>query len=242
MVREITKAMSVGQIAKDYPELIPELERLRIDFCCNGSRTLEESVALRGHDVQSVLDRLIEYVSPAAGGVDETDYTAMSMTELANHIEKTHHRFAREALDRLGVLIGKCVAAHGDDEPRLMELQDVFSALTEDMHDHFIREERVLFPWLRRLERKSEITSGPPWSVRRPIDCMVHDHDDVGEAFARIHSLTDDLTPPSHACSTWKECYKLLGELERDTHIHIHKENNILFPDGVKAEGLLSRK
>lgn len=104
------------------------------------------------------------------------------------------------------------------------------------MRDHLVREERVLFPWLRRLERKSEITSGPPWSVRRPIDCMIHDHDDVGDAFRKIRVLTDDLTPPEGACSTWRECYRLLATFERDTHMHIHKENNILFPAGVEAE------
>ncbi len=241
MTREIKAHMSVGEIAKTYPELIPELERLHIDYCCNGSRSLKDSTDLVGQDLHNVIERLAEYSPTQTDAVDEIDYEAMSMTQLADHIEETHHNSAREILDRLGVLIGKCVAAHGDDEPRLTELQNVYTNLAEDMHDHFIREERVLFPWLRRLDQKSDITSGPPWSVRRPIDCMIHDHDDVGEAFSRIHALTDDLTPPSDACSTWKECYRLLGEFEQDTHIHIHKENNILFPAGVQAEASAPR-
>lgn len=241
MHREIHEQMTVGQIAAKYPDLIPELERLRIDYCCGGNRSLAESVRRTDHDLDEVVRLLSEHPSEADDADDRVDYTAMTMTDLADHIEQKHHAYARDALERLKTLITKCVKAHADDDPRLLELQREFDALTDDMHDHFIREERVLFPWLRRLERRSEITSGPPWSVRRPIDCMIHDHDDVGESFARIHTLTDDLTPPSGACSTWKACYRLLDQLERDTHVHIHKENNILFPAGVRAEQRLGR-
>ncbi len=236
MARDIETSMSVGQIATRYPELIPELERLGIDYCCGGEKTLGDIARRNGRAPDEIAAQLRGHVPESDSSADPVDYTAMSMTELADHIEQTHHALARESFGRLGRLIEKCVAAHGDDEPRLADLQRTCAALDEDMSDHLVREERVLFPWLRRLDTKTEITSGPPWSVRRPIDCMVHDHDDVGEAFRRIRQLTDDLTPPDDACSTWRECYRLLRELESDTHIHIHKENNILFPAGVAAE------
>lgn len=241
MTRELTSLMSVGQIAAAYPELIPELERLGVDYCCGGDRSLGIAVSSAGHDVADVIHSLASYRHDAAGGDAIVDCASMSMTELADHIESTHHVFARESLARLQVLLEKCVIAHAEREPRLLELRTVVVSLAEDMHDHLVREERVLFPWLRRLERRSEIQSGPPWSVRRPIDCMIHDHDDVGAAFARIRELTDDLNPPEGACATWRECYRLLADLERDTHLHIHKENNVLFPAGIAAESALSR-
>ncbi len=236
MARDITESMSVGRVATAYPELIPELERLGLDYCCAGGRTLADAAERIGEEPSAIVARLSGYVPERGVDARVVNYAGMSMTNLADHIERTRHVFARDALERLERLLAKCVAAHADDEPRLVDLQRTFSELCEDMRDHFVREERVVFPWLRRLERTTEITSGPPWSVRRPIDCMIHDHDDVGEAFDRIHALTDDLTPPDDACSTWRECYRLLGELETDTHMHIHKENNILFPAGIEAE------
>ena len=236
MARDITESMTVGQIATTHPELIPLLERLGLDYCCGGKRALAEEAERIGEEPSAVAAQLAAWAPDPCTDGQYIGCNAMSMTDLADHIEQTHHVFAREALERLERLIDKCVAAHAADEPRLVDLQQTFAGLREDMHDHFVREERVVFPWLRRLDRKSEITSGPPWSVRRPIDCMIHDHDDVGEAFARIHTLTDDLSPPADACSTWRECYRLLGELEQDTHLHIHKENNILFPAGIAAE------
>lgn len=236
MAREITIDSLVGQIATKYPELIPELERLGVDYCCGGSKSLAECAAQIGAIPDDVVETFRGFEASPTSDTDISDYSAMSMTELADHIEQTHHVFARESLDRLARLVAKCVAAHGDEDSRLIELQRTIASLDVDMRDHLVREERVLFPWLRRLERKSEITSGPPWSVKRPIDCMVHDHDDVGEAFRKIRSLTDNLTLPDGACSTWRECYRLIEQLETDTHMHIHKENNILFPAGIAAE------
>ncbi len=239
MARELTPAMTVGQIAANYPGLIVEFERLGIDYCCGGTRTLGDAAAAIGLEPTAMVDQLTAHEAERSDTRDSVDCKAMSMTELADHIEQTHHLFARQSLERLEQLVAKCVAAHGKEDPRLIELRRTMASLTEDMHDHFVREERVLFPWLRRLERKSEIQGGPPWSVRRPIDCMVHDHDDVGDAFTRIHELTDDLHAPEGACSTWKECYRVLADFERDTHLHIHKENNILFPAGIEAESRL---
>lgn len=235
MAREIRQDMTLGQIASTFPELIPELERLNTDYCCGGGRTLAAAAAEMGRDSASLV-RHLSSVEPIGTEQDAVDYTKLSMTELSDHIEQTHHADARKALERLDHLLAKCVAAHADDEPRLCELQQTVASMTEDMHDHFVREERVLFPWFRRLERKTEIQGGPPWSVRRPVDCMIHDHDDLGETFRRIHDLSDDLTAPEGACSTWIECYRVLADLERDTHVHIHKENNILFPAGIEAE------
>ena len=234
MARNITSEMTVAHIATTHPELLPELERLGIDYCCGGGRPLGEAAVKAGLEIETVARRLAEYQPPE--NAEAGDWTSRTMTELADNIEHTHHVFAREALDRLKTLTAKCVAAHGDEEPRLHDLQHVLAVLTDDMHDHFVREERVVFPWIRRLERPTQIQGGPPWSIRRPIDCMIHDHDDVGEAFARVHELTDDLSAPEDACSTWRECYRLFGELEQDTHQHIHKENNILFPAGIEAE------
>ncbi len=236
MTRTISPDMTVGAIATKHPELIPELERLGIDYCCKGSRTLAAASADAGCNVSEIIRTLSEHDITEVNADDVLDVSVMTMTQLTDHIERTHHAFARSSLERLETLLEQCVAAHRNDDPRLIELQQVCASLADDMHDHFIREERVLFPWLQRLERKTEIQGGPPWSVRRPIDCMIHDHDDVGEAFHRIHELTDDLHAPENACSIWKECYRVVADLERDTHIHIHKENNILFPAGIEAE------
>jgi regulator of cell morphogenesis and NO signaling len=218
-----------------HPRTISTLESLRLDYCCNGGLTLEQACQKQGLNPDHTLRVIIES-SEEEMRDEDADPSLMSMTELADHIEATHHAFAREALASLQTMIPRLIRAHGQAHPELSELGACFRAFADDLEDHMVREERVLFPWLRRLERKSEIQGGPPWSVRRPIDCMIHDHDNAGEMLERMRSLTHDYRIPADGCGTYSACMMLLESLERDTHIHIHKENNILFPRGVQAE------
>ncbi len=234
MPRTIEPTMKVKDIAIRYPELLSELERLGIDYCCGGDRALSDVAAAAGVDPVEVANLLA--AAPIPEPSSQTDWSRSTMSDLSDHIEQTHHVLARETLARLEPLLDKCVESHGRERPHWIPLRDVVAGLAGEMLDHLVREERVLFPWLRRLEQPRRIESGPPWSVRRPIDCMMHDHDSVGRALARIRELTHDYRLPGDACSTEREVYRLLRRLEQDTRIHIHKENNILFPAGVVAE------
>lgn len=236
MPRDITTATTLGDIAARWPELIQFMESRELDYCCGGSRTVTQAADKAGISPEELADDLRSFEDPNARSEDERDWSAASMTELADHIEETHHAYVRRTLDRLDELSERCVQAHAEADPRLHDLRKEILAFAEDMHDHMVREERVLFPWLRRLEKPTSIESGPPWSVRRPIDCMLHDHDDAAGALDRMRALTDNFTPPENACATRRELLRLLEEIERDTHVHIHKENNILFPAGVEAE------
>lgn len=230
-----TLSTPVGSIATSHPRTIPTLESMRLDYCCNGGLTLAQACEKQGLDPDHTLRSIME---ACEAGVldDDADPSSMSMTELADHIEATHHAFTREALASLQTMLPRLIKAHGQTHPELKELGDCIEAFADDLEDHMVREERVLFPWLRRLERKCEVQGGPPWSVRRPIDCMIHDHDNAGEMLERMRSLTHDYRVPADGCGTYSACMSLLESLERDTHIHIHKENNILFPRGVEAE------
>ncbi len=228
--------MTLGQIASVMPRCIPALERMGLDYCCGGARTLADVCSVQSMDLERTLRALEASLAAEPIGDGESDWTAASMSELADHIESTHHAFVRDAMARLGKLVPRVVAAHAQREPRLARLSEVVRSFAEDMHEHMIREERVLFPWLRRLERPSQIHTGPPWSVRRPIACMVHDHDEASTALKEMRTLTDGFAAPEGACMSYSSMLRLLNELELDTHVHIHKENNILFPAGVIAE------
>lgn len=226
---------TLADIASSHPHLIPVMQRFQLDFCCGGGETLE-SACLRQGLTTSVVVSEFECTTPSAESVPLRNWTLSSMAELADHIETTHHAFVRASMKSLAALAEKVAMAHAKKHPELNELRVLIALLDADMMDHMIREERVLFPWLRRLERPTEITSSPPWSVKRPIDCMVHDHDDVANLLRQIRALTRDFTPPPDACSSYRNMLILLADLEADTHTHIHLENNILFPAGVRAE------
>jgi regulator of cell morphogenesis and NO signaling len=59
---------------------------------------------------------------------------------------------------------------------------------------------------------------------------MMREHEQVGELLARLRRFTRQYQPPPDACASFTSLYEGLRELEADTHLHIHKENNVLFP------------
>ena len=65
---------------------------------------------------------------------------------------------------------------------------------------------------------------------------MESDHNHLEKLFAETRQLTGGFTLPKDACPNWRALYEGLKEFEKDTRLHIHKENDILFPRAVAAE------
>jgi regulator of cell morphogenesis and NO signaling len=171
---------------------------------------------------------------------DEPRYAEMGMAELADHIEGRHHAYLRAELPRIAAWTEKLASVHGVAHPWLFELRDTFAGMRAELEAHMFKEERILFPMVRELEGSQEAPVFHCGSVRNPISMMEHEHDDTGAALARMRELSSGFTPPPDACNTFRATMAALEELERDLHVHIHKENSILFPKAAAREAELS--
>ena len=228
-----TPEMTVGQLVVERPARARIFERLGIDYCCGGRLPLSEACSKRGLDTSKVLEEL-RAADDAAGPAPERDWAAASATELADNIESTHHGYLKRELPRLIALTRRVAEVHGGHRPSLVEVRDVFDKFANEMVEHMGKEERVLFPWIRLLDRGREPA---PAGVSRPVNQMIHEHDDAGADLAKLSELTNGFTPPMDACNTYRAMLDGLKHLEADTHTHVHKENNILFPMAVRLEG-----
>ena len=88
----------------------------------------------------------------------------------------------------------------------------------------------------------SGATTAPFGTVQNPIKMMMHEHDDEGKAFEQIKTLSDNYKVPEDGCNTYRITYEELQAFEKDMHLHIHLENNILFPKAIELEIQLSAK
>jgi regulator of cell morphogenesis and NO signaling len=156
------------------------------------------------------------------------------MTALCDHIESTHHARLKTELPRVAGLIDKVLRAHGDRHPEFAEVRSVFQTLSSEMLAHMEKEELVLFPLIRRLE--SAPAAFAP--IQRPVAQMEHEHDQAGALMERLRELTGGFTPPPDACTTFRVLLNDLAAMQRDLHLHVHKENNILFPRALAATGV----
>ena len=87
-----------------------------------------------------------------------------------------------------------------------------------------------------------KLNDGSDWhtplfhSVENPIAMMKHEHETEGDRFQKIRTLCNDYVAPEDACNTYRVTFSLLKEFEEDLHLHIHLENNILFPRAIEME------
>lgn len=233
----LTPSATVGQIVAHWPQLARILEELQIDYCCGGKRSLADACRERQLDVGQVSQRLAEALAAPLSPPAE-DWQSAPLALLCENIERAHHDYLRRELPRLTALIAKVVNAHGAHHPELAELQRVFDQLRAELEPHMLKEERVLFPAIRRLAAELRPAHFPFGLLANPIRVMVSDHEHAGEALAAMRQLTGDYVPPAGACNTYRVMLEGLETLERDMHEHVHKENNILFPRAIEMEDL----
>jgi regulator of cell morphogenesis and NO signaling len=235
-----TATETIADMVRDQPLRANVFERHQIDYCCNGKRSLEEVCSERGLDPEQLRAEL-EAASPAAAS---DNFATTSLAALADHIVTRHHAYLQTNLPSVAQKSRRVVAVHGDKHDYLAKLEQVFQGLAEELTQHMMKEEMVLFPLIGRMEQaEQEGQASPPapgGSVRNPIRMMEHEHDDAGRALRAIRELTSDFEPPADACNTFRALYAQLEDLERDLHTHIHLENNILFPRAAELEQRLA--
>ena len=225
---QITANSTVADIATQDPGSIRIFQQHQIDFCCGGRVPLAEACEKRGLDANTVLAQL----RAAQTGIDEqADWREAPLSDLVSHIQRRFHETLRREIPRLSQMLAKVVSRHGAIHREVGELQATFDSLQRELLDHMAKEDAVLFPAIVAVD--SEDAPVDPatcrW-IRAPIHVMEAEHEAAGEALARIRKLTGGYTPPDGACPTFRGLYHGLAEFERDMHVHVHLENNILFP------------
>lgn len=223
---ELSLQTSVGQLVTERPSRSRVLSRLGIDFCCGGKKSLADACREGGFDGAEVLAMLQANEQP---GEAPSELAEAKLAAICDHLEATHHAYLKEELPRLEEMTEKVVRVHGERFPWVAELLAVFVPFAEDLLLHLHKEERVVFPALRR--RGEDAVA----EVAAPIGALTRDHDEAGEGLRRLRTLTRDFAPPEGACNTFRALFAGLEELERDLHEHVHVENNILFPRALGA-------
>lgn len=230
--------MTVGEIVARQPLLARIFERVGIDYCCGGKKTLQEACAAKGLDAATVLV-MLDAASLMADARPVVDAAAMSLTALADHIEQSHHAYLKEELPQLVEKAERVAAKHGWRDARLPEVAATIQALAEEMFLHMAKEEQILFPLVRQFEQDGPATSHCG-TIANPIRAMELEHDNAGGALARLRELTDGFSPNAEACNTHRALLAGLAHLETDLHEHVHKENNVLFPRALALEAQLT--
>lgn len=237
---------TIREIAVERPVTTRLFERYKIDYCCHGDAPFKEA-CLRAGESPETIKKQIDDLLKLSGDQPEELLMGLTLNELTDHIVAKHHIYTKQELEQLTPLMNKVARKHGEHNPLLLVMKELFQKVCADLTPHMTKEERVLFPYIRDIEdRHAAHLAGPlpPFaetppsfcSVLNPVRVMRMEHDRVGALLAEMRSVSNDYELPGEACPSFTALYHRFAALESDLHHHIHLENNVLFPQAIELE------
>ena len=224
------ETQKVGEIVAANFQTARVFTKHGIDFCCNGGISLAAACLKNGIEQ----DAIIEQLKQAIALPDDLQIDRISLTDLIRRIVTVHHAYVQASLPALSYYLDKLCKVHGDRHPELHEIRSVFGRIAQALPQHMQKEEKVLFPYIQAMEQANtneQSLSLPHFGhIDNPIAQMEVEHNNEGENLKLIAQLTNQYTCPPDGCQTFKVTYAMLQEFEQDLHLHIHLENNVLFP------------
>ena len=233
--------LTLGQIVKRDCRTAAVFEKFSLDFWCGGGDPFEHACHAADVDPALVAKELEGILIDQDGS---TDFDAWPLHVLMDYIVERHHAYIVEKTPQIKRHLDKIIDVHAHGHPELREIRALFFEIAGELAIHLKKEEIMVFPFIRNIER-AQVTNGRAVSplfnsVHFPIGLMTKDHEREGAKFGSIAKLTGHYSIPPHASRTFMTTYHLLRDFERDLHIHIHLENNILFPKAVALEEQLN--
>jgi regulator of cell morphogenesis and NO signaling len=233
-----TSSATVGAcVAEDY-RAASVFQKYGIDFCCKGGTTIAKACADRNIDPDQLQAELLQATEQKQS--EAIQFSQWPADLLADYIEKKHHRYVVQSIPVIMQFLEKLCRVHGGRHPELFKVEEAFAASAADLQQHMKKEEQILFPFIRQMVQRRDQglpPVQPPFgSVDNPVRMMMQEHDTEGERFRQIARWTDNYQAPVDGCTTYRVAYAMLQEFEADLHLHIHLENNILFPKALGME------
>jgi regulator of cell morphogenesis and NO signaling len=228
----ISETTTVGEIASKLPAAVGLLQHYQIDFCCGGKPPLGDVCRQRGLSFAAFAAELQAAAAPRES--EQRNWTSEPLRTLIAHIVTVYHDTLRAEMPRLEQLAAAATRAHGQRFPFLARLEDAIGELSADLNGHMRKEESILFPAIERLELGDRQRA---WWLSQPIRAMEEEHDRAGELLAELRMLTSEYVSPEWACATVRALYGGLEGLESSMQVHVHLENNVLFPRALRLAG-----
>ncbi|SDF09468.1 regulator of cell morphogenesis and NO signaling [Fontibacillus panacisegetis] len=222
------KEMMVRDIVLRFPKSADYFRSRKIDFCCGGNRPLQEAAEEGKLSIELLLSDLKELAANHPQIEESEDWTNVRSELLIEHIVRKHHQYLRDELPEIQKGVTKVARVHGDSEEHLIEMERLFGLLRKELLEHIEKEEAQVFPKMINWELGQEQIVLE--KLRSAIHELEDEHTTAGDILKSLRELTNDYQPPAHACTTYRTTYARLEELEGMTFMHVHLENNILFP------------
>jgi len=224
------KEMKVGDIVTDDYRAAEIFKQQGIDFCCGGNQSLEQAAKGKKLDIAALENKLNNLDKVTTN--NQLNFKDWNLDFLCDYIVNEYHKRVIIVLAQIMAYLERIVQVHGALHPELKEIADLFSLINIELPIHQRQEESVFFPAIKDVLITN--SSHSKVIINSQNSLMMDEHELIGDTMDKIKVLSDNYSVPADGCNTYQVTYKLLEEFENDLHIHVHLENNILYPKALK--------
>lgn len=219
---------SVGEIAASDLRKVEVFKKFGLDFSCGGKKSLKQACGEKNIDVHQLEKELenaeVNLAKPAF------DFNQWEAGFLADYIYNQHHQYLYRQEKVIDQLFEKV-----NEHQELSQLHQLWDQFRQEVKTHFIKEEKIIFPMIKQVGEavKSYLTVPPEISsISVPLQLMETDHDVISGQLAKMQEFFGQGGHPVASQET-QLLFSTLQALADDLQLHLHLENNILFPKAL---------
>jgi regulator of cell morphogenesis and NO signaling len=238
MSMRIHKNDTVGLIAARNFQAASVFNYYGIDFYLKGDRSLEHACL----DDNVAMPVLLEELSELKDKSGSRDFQSMNLMDLSVYILRTHHNFTEKRVVFINHTLDRLIREYPNDRMDIRRIKKTFEDLSIYLTVHLKHEEFVIFPFIQKMV-KARTTVFPKFeSLEHPIASMKDDHKHEASVLKTLATLTNNYALPANSDYALKIAFAAMKELEDDLKIHMHLENNILFPGAIRLAGTINTR
>ncbi len=156
------------------------------------------------------------------------DIATMPIAALLEHLEVDYHARMKESILRIRILLDRMRQFGGAEEWR--RLAASFDAFRLALEEHLIKEQRVIFPHIRRLAAGQVGHDSRLGPIDRPLDLMEHEHERAAELFRALHEESNGFALPHGADGPTRMLFEELADLWERFAAYVEIEDETLHP------------
>jgi len=229
--RQLTERVS-ARGSKDYAE--PKPFSMGLDFSSIDDRSPREAIVRAG--ATTPLKRVFSKRPPSS-----QEFNRWKLDSMIDYIVGTHHQYAKENAVIIYARAQKVAPQHGKNHPELTQLTTTMFLLFHDLLNSMVKEEQILFPKIRLLMNKGHSGKSERTTfglIKEWVSLIGKGHQASVKNIELFHDLTNGYTLPEDACHSYKCLFEKMKEFQDDLLMHVHLENNILFPKALARIGV----
>jgi len=234
--------LTLDELAIRIPASIQVFEKYGLDYYQKGTQTLREACESAGIPFREI-DQELSHLQEETLTLED-----MSADRLIDYLNGRYHAGEKELLRSIHGSIRRLIkTCEGDHKMRLLLIEPLFRRLKIQLTAHCKKEDELFFPWMRKLtalhrNRALHTTPGTIGFIRNPVIMLESEHMETIDLLVAIKQAAGNFMISSDDPVGYSTLMNDLQTLESDLHMHLHIENNILFPRLLLLEEELTKQ